>query len=185
MLLAVALTALGGLGIARLVYPPLPDPAEATPEELLVWAATVDLSKAPDRIRSALAIRLEREYRDSFDPVAIRDSVAPEYYDRVMANLPVLLRTWLFDRAAAYQAADPTEKQRLIEDTLAAVDAWGTVDIWTGAEPDGTKSPQTAFLGQIETWQKESSADRRTQLDTFLCDFQAARLMRTLFGGRQ
>ena len=184
MLLAVSVIAVGGLGLAGFVYPSRPDPETATPDELLCWLATTDLGEVGERERSVLARRLEREYRGSFDPVALREQVAPEYYDRVLANLPILLRTWLFDRADSYFEASPTEKKRLLEDSLAAVDAWGDVQIWTVNAASAGKSNRTVFLEQVAIWRNEADPTQRERLDAFLCDLQAARLMKRLFGGK-
>ncbi len=182
LLVAVVVVTSGGMIYTRLIYAPLRDPADATPEELLIWAATVDLSQTPERTRSTLAVRLEREYRGRFDPAAIRESTAPKYYDRVMANLPILFRTWVFDRAEAYQEADPGERKRLIDDTLSAVDAWGSAEIWNRGASNGSESSTTAFLQRIQNWREEASIEQRARLDTFLRDLQATRLMRAILG---
>ena len=182
VLLTVATVALGGMSLTRLVYPPLPDPETATSEELLRWLATGDLRQVSDHHRSVLAVRLERAYRGEFDPAALQEQIAPEYYDRVLANLPILFRTWLFDRADAYAAASSSEKAPLIKDALAAVEAWSGVEIWTTEEAAAKKSTQVAFLEQVEIWRTEADPDRRARLDAFLCDLQAARLMKAFLG---
>ena len=108
--LLIVLSLVAMLGVAAgaglyYVYAPLPDPSQATTEQLFRWLVTRDLSQEPASMQQAIIHRLDSDLGSTSE---LAESIAQLDESRramLWTNIGTLLSPWLLEKVDEYAEA--------------------------------------------------------------------------------
>jgi hypothetical protein len=106
----------------------LPNPACANRQELLAWLAYKDLSQQSWQNRLILANRLEQECSQGLDWKSVGAFLDKTQQNRILGNIPLLLRPWFIEKARSYGNLTAEKRQDYIDRLI------DIITVWTGIE---------------------------------------------------
>ena len=178
-----------------MVYPPLPDPAVATRQELFRWLVLRDLSAASTEIRQKILSRVDTEFQAAGDFDATIESMEDSRRQMLWHNVTVLLEPWLLDKVEHYAQLPAAQKMDYIDRFLDRAELWnkiGTACLKTGSDqgsprqgpPEqwlaGGSSASKLVMEQIEQCSRRTAPEQRRQIGAFMTAVQARWLWRQL-----
>lgn len=190
--LLIALTVVAMLGVATgaglfMVYAPLGDPASATPEQLLRWLVTRDLSKEPAALQQAFVHRVEDELGQPDDLTALTTTVAELDESRramLWNNIGVLLSPWLMEKADQYAQLPAAEQNAYLDRFLDSVEQWskiGEACLKSGGEGKKAEGPlSTLIADRVAECSRRAEPAQRKRISSFMAAVQARWIWRNL-----
>ena len=130
--LLTVLSLIAMLGVAAgaglyYVYAPLPDPSQATTEQLFRWLVTRDISQEPANVQQAIIHRLDSDLGSTNE---LADSIAQLNESRramLWTNIGTLLSPWLLEKVDEYAKLPAAEQPTYLDRFLDRVDQWSKI----------------------------------------------------------
>lgn len=168
ILLCLVLAALAIAVSGYALFVRLPDPATASRAGLVRWLVQRDLSREPESRRVVLVDRLTDEVRSVGDWSGPLD-LTPRQRTRLSDNLAVLKKTWFLSRVTRLFEIPKADRNGFLDEQIAVVYAWGSVDALLVRTEDGQTQPGDSDAGvdlmyQIDMWLAEASGPTREKM---------------------
>jgi len=178
LLTLVALLAVVGTAALPLVSK-LPDPADASREDLLRWVVTQDLNQHSPKTRLVLACRLEQEYRDGVDWQSLEERTTETQRRQIWKNIPLLLEHWLYMKSAAYSGLSSEKRQAFVDDSLDMLSTWRGAEQLCPRQDDSTSGSLLSMLvEQVEKHRQNADPQQREQMTQYLLALEMRSLAR-------
>ena len=141
--LLIVLSLVAMLGVAAgaglyYVYAPLPDPSQATTEQLFRWLVTRDVSQEPASVQQAIIHRLDSDLGSTNE---LAESIAQLDESRramLWTNIGTLVSPWLLEKVDEYAKLPAAEQPAYLDRFLDRVDQWSKI---ATACQQGTSTP--------------------------------------------
>ena len=185
-LILAGLLVSAAIAAIRLLYPPLPHPAEANRDELVRWLVVRDLSVEPGEIRGVLAARLEEEFGTGLDWDAMRERLDQSQRERLWDNVLLLLEPWFMEKTDRYFELVATDRPAYLDQLLDTIAVWRGVDsfrprqVGTSASDGQQGGLLQALFARVEGWKKQANPQRREEINQFTVAIQKRWLIRHL-----
>jgi len=174
------------------VYAPLPDPAQATTEQLFRWLVTRDLSQEPASMQQAIVRRLDSDLGQTSDLAEAIAQLNESRRAMLWTNIGTLLTPWLLERVDEYGKIPAAERSAYLDRFLDRVDQWSKI----GAACQQGESASTATKSQgkaggslskliadrIAECSRQAEPDQRKRIAAFMTAVQARWIVRQFSG---
>jgi hypothetical protein len=130
--LLIVLSLVAMLGVAAgaglyYVYAPLPDPSQATTEQLFRWLVTRDLSQEPASVQQAIVHRIDSDLGQTSDLAGSIAQLDASRRAMLWTNIGMLLSPWLLEKVDEYAKLPPAEQPAYLDRFLDRVDQWSKI----------------------------------------------------------
>jgi hypothetical protein len=143
----IVLSLVAMLGVAAgaglyYVYAPLPDPSQATTEQLFRWLVTRDLSQEPASVQQAIVHRLDSDLGSTSELAEYIAQLDASRRRMLWTNIGTLLSPWLLEKVDEYAKLPPAEQPAYLDRFLDRVDQWSKIGAacQQGGSATGAKS---------------------------------------------
>jgi hypothetical protein len=156
----------------------LPDPDQASPEQLLRWLVTRDLGQESADIRGQLARRLEEAFPEKVDWPSLKAQLDTTQRARLWKNVVLLLEPWFLEHMEGYFGRPPAERIAFLDGMLDRLATWRGVETLRADEPvapDSSLAPQgivQVLLDRVEQWKKQAEPRQRERITDFVAAVQ-------------
>lgn len=154
--LLIVLSLVAMLGVAAgaglyYVYAPLPDPSQATTEQLFRWLVTRDLSQESSSTQQAIVHRLDSDLGSTSDLAECISQLNESRRTMLWTNIGTLLSPWLLEKVDEYAKVPAAEQPAYLDRFLDRVDQWSKIgaacqqgssaaDTKSGSKSDGAST---------------------------------------------
>ena len=130
--LLIILSLVAMLGVAAgaglyYVYAPLPDPSQATTEQLFRWLVTRDLSQEPASVQQAIVHRLDSDLGSTSELAECIAQLDESRRAMLWTNIGTLLSPWLLEKVDEYAELPAAEQPAYLDRFLDRVDQWSKI----------------------------------------------------------
>ncbi len=158
----------------------------AVRDAIVCWLATRDVAEESLASQQSLA----RILHDHLTSPAASNEPPPlplnsEQQSRLRANGMLLIKAWLREQAARFDAAEPEGRVELLDQCLESVYTCSAHPYLQAAPGDATATSLPAALAELPAWIESVEPEERPRLASFLQQLQGrvmARFMRGLWG---
>jgi hypothetical protein len=130
LLIAFSLVAMlgvaGGAGLYY-VYAPMPDPSQATTEQLFRWLVTRDISEEQEVVQQAIVRRLDSDMGSTNELAASITTLEAPRRAMLWANIGTLLNPWLLEKVDEYAKLPVAGQKAYLDRFLDRVDEWSKI----------------------------------------------------------
>ena len=116
----------GGAGL-YFVYAPMPDPSQATTEQLFRWLVTRDLSEEPANVQEAIIHRLDSDLGSASELAECIGQLNESRRAMLWTNIGTLLSPWLLEKVDEYAKLPAAEQPDYLDHFLDRVDQWSKI----------------------------------------------------------
>jgi hypothetical protein len=182
--LVVMLGAAAGAGLF-MAYAPLPDPAQATPEQLFRWLVTRDLGKESAAVQQAVVQRLDSDPGQTSSLTAAVARLEDSQRAMLWTNIGVLLSPWLLEKVDEYAKLPANQQPACLDRFLDRVDQWNKIGAacqqshsTAGAKSEASLSRLIA--NRIAECSRHAAPDERKRISAFMAAVQARWIWRSI-----
>jgi hypothetical protein len=194
--LLIVLSLVAMLGVAAgaglyYVYAPLPDPSQATTEQLFRWLVTRDLSQEPASVQQAIIHRLDSDLGQTSDLTEVIAQLNESRRTMLWNNIGTLLSPWLLEKVDEYAKLPAAEQPAYLDRFLDRVDQWSKIgaacqqgssatisksDAKSDAKPAGSHSKLIA--DRIAECSRHAEPAQKTRIAGFMTAVQGRWIVR-------
>ena len=190
LLIVLALVAMLGVAAGAglyYVYAPLPDPSQATTEQLFRWLVTRDLSQEPAGVQQAVIRRLDSDLGRTSDLTEVIAQLDESRRAVLWSNIGTLLGPWLLEKADEYAKLPAAEQPAYLDRFLDRVDQWSKIGAacqQSGSTPSGksgakpTDSLSKLIADRIADCSRHAEPDQRSRIAAFMTAVQGRWIVR-------
>ncbi len=130
--LLIVLSLVAMLGVAAgaglyYVYAPLPDPSQATTEQLFRWLVTRDMSQEPASTQQAIVHRVDSDLGSTSELAESIAQLDASHRAMLWTNIGTLLSPWLLEKVDEYAKLPAAEQPAYLDRFLDRVDQWSKI----------------------------------------------------------
>jgi hypothetical protein len=163
------------IGAVPFLYPSLPDPEKADQQQLLHWLVLRDLGQESPARQLTLALRLESEFGEGVDWSKFKGKLSLEQIDRLIANIPHVLRPWILEKSVIYEKSPDDRRLASLDQVIATLEVWQGVEtlLPPKSETDGNKTElKTILTGEMNRLLAQLPKDQKKTVEKFWGDLK-------------
>ncbi|MCH7724995.1 MAG: hypothetical protein IH991_00740 [Planctomycetes bacterium] len=163
----------GGVGWYLLVVH-LPNPRDASREQLLRWLVQRNLAEEPLETQVALVDRLRVEIEGDIDVCQQANSLSDEQREQLNTNVQLLKQVWFKMCTTRYYETAAENRTSYLEQQIATIMRWAKVSSQFSSTETTSRSVVSNLFDQIEGWIAEAPVDTQARMqavvkDGFVC----------------